>query len=429
MKPIIQVENLSKQYRIGARRAPYATLRDKLAEVARSPLKRLRGNSKGEAEVLWALRDVSFEVRRGEVLGIIGRNGAGKSTLLKILSRITEPTTGEVDLYGRVASLLEIGTGFHPELTGRENVYLNGAVLGMKKNEIEAKFAEIVMFAELEKFLDTPVKHYSSGMYMRLAFSVAAHLEPDVLIVDEVLAVGDMAFQHKCLGKMGDVARQGRTVLFVSHNLPAVQRLCSSAVYLDRGMIKAMGDVGPILTEYQRDSSSSRRSRSSKEDRDESLPEGRVGFVSWGVRSPLGDISHSCTSRDQCEFVFNLRCNRRILKARFGFALRDSEDQLILVGHSLDSLDRELDIEMGDYELKWVARLPLKSGSYQLTVSVATTEEGTIEEWLAEPQLVILPNLKTHLPEQWHGLLNENVDFVVAKTKGRDRRPVAASHK
>ena len=210
----------------------------------------LHATDKRTREEFWALRDVSFDIRPGEVTGIIGRNGAGKSTLLKILSRITEPTTGEVRLGGRVASLLEVGTGFHPELTGRENVFLNGTILGMSRSEIRRKFDEIVAFAEVEKFLDTPVKRYSSGMYMRLAFAVAAHLEPEILIVDEVLAVGDAEFQKKCLGKMGDVARGGRTVLFVSHNMSAVQALCSKAILLQGGQVERMGATGPIVAEY-----------------------------------------------------------------------------------------------------------------------------------------------------------------------------------
>jgi lipopolysaccharide transport system ATP-binding protein len=229
----IRVDNLSKQYRIGGPQKKYETLRDTLANTLATPLRRagklLRGQATGAAELdatIWALRDVSFKVQRGEVVGIIGRNGAGKSTLLKILSRITEPTLGVAEIRGRVGSLLEVGTGFHQELTGRENIYLNGAILGMKRHEIEHKFDEIVAFAEVEKFIDTPVKHYSSGMHLRLAFAVAAHLEPEILLVDEVLAVGDAAFQKKCLNKMEDVGQQGRTVLFVSHNMPAITRLC-----------------------------------------------------------------------------------------------------------------------------------------------------------------------------------------------------------
>ncbi len=235
MRPIIRVENLSKQYRIGAHQAPYRTLRETLTDAVKSPLKRFSRKEHPEENTIWALKDINFEVFPGDVVGIIGRNGAGKSTLLKVLSRITEPTTGKVDLYGRVGSLLEVGTGFHQELSGRDNVYLNGAILGMSRNEIDRKFDEIVDFAEIEKFIDTPVKHYSSGMYMRLAFAVAAHLEPEILIVDEVLAVGDISFQKKCLGKMEDVAKEGRTVLFVSHNVIALRSLCAKGLWLDNG--------------------------------------------------------------------------------------------------------------------------------------------------------------------------------------------------
>ncbi len=243
----IRVENLGKAYRIassaGGKR--YKTLQEDLLGFLKNPLRR------GEkAETFWALKDVSFEVKHGEVLGIIGRNGAGKSTLLKILSRITRPTTGHADVYGRVGSLLEVGTGFHPELTGRENIYLNGAILGMSRAEIARRFDEIVAFAEVEQFLDTPAKRYSSGMYMRLAFAVAAHLDPEVLIVDEVLAVGDAEFQKKCLGKMSEVASSGRTVLFVSHNMGAVEALCSKAVWLNHGQIVEQDRVDVVIPNY-----------------------------------------------------------------------------------------------------------------------------------------------------------------------------------
>jgi|Deesub1362A_J573_1020465.scaffolds.fasta_scaffold03958_2 lipopolysaccharide transport system ATP-binding protein len=234
----IRVEDLGKQYRIGQYVAQYRTLRDVLVEMASAPWRRLRrAEDRHARETIWALRHVSFELRQGQVLGIIGRNGAGKSTLLKLLSRVTEPTEGYAEIYGRVGSLLEVGTGFHPELTGRENIYLNGAILGMRRTEIDRKFDEIVSFAEVEKFIDTPVKRYSSGMYLRLAFAVAAHLEPEILVVDEVLAVGDAQFQRKCLGKMSDVAREGRTVLFVSHNMSAIARLTQDTIVLDKGKV------------------------------------------------------------------------------------------------------------------------------------------------------------------------------------------------
>jgi lipopolysaccharide transport system ATP-binding protein len=245
----VRVEGVSKRYRIGRRRRPSDSLKEALTERARR-LWRDRDAPEDEERFLWSLRDVSFEVREGEAVGIIGRNGAGKSTLLKILSRVTGPTEGRVEIMGRVGSLLEVGTGFHPELTGRENVYLNGAVLGMSKAEINAKFDEIVAFAEVERFLDTPIKRYSSGMYTRLAFAVAAHLEPEILIVDEVLAVGDSSFQRKCLGKMDDVTRLGRTVLFVSHNMAAVTRLCPRALLLESGRVVTYGPSQQVVDHY-----------------------------------------------------------------------------------------------------------------------------------------------------------------------------------
>jgi lipopolysaccharide transport system ATP-binding protein len=236
----IQVQGLGKRYALGGRRKPYKTIRESLVDAVTAPFRRRNtGEARAGPTSFWALKDVNFTVNRGEVVGVIGRNGAGKSTLLKVLSRITDPTEGQVEIVGRVGSLLEVGTGFHPELTGRENVYLNGAILGMRRAEITRKFDEIVAFAETEKFLDTPVKFYSSGMYTRLAFAVAAHLDPEILVVDEVLAVGDAEFQKKCLGKMQDVAGQGRTVLFVSHNISAVQSLCSRCVALQGGRVLA----------------------------------------------------------------------------------------------------------------------------------------------------------------------------------------------
>jgi lipopolysaccharide transport system ATP-binding protein len=253
MNSIIEVKNLGKKYKIGEQQR-YLALRDILTNIARAPLSwfgaKVKTNN-NETNIFWALQDVNFNVEQGEVLGIIGRNGAGKSTLLKILSQITPPTIGEIRLRGRVGSLLEVGTGFHPELTGRENIFLNGAILGMRKKEIEKKFDEIVDFAGIEKFLDTPVKRYSSGMYVRLAFAVAAHLDPEILIVDEVLAVGDAEFQKKCLGKMNEITTQaGRTVLFVSHNLEAIRNLCSRCLVLDKGKIIFEGETNEALERY-----------------------------------------------------------------------------------------------------------------------------------------------------------------------------------
>ena len=242
----IRSSGISKRYRLG-RRERYGSLRESLTRLFSNPFASSRAS---QGEELWALKDVTFEIAEKQAVGLIGRNGAGKSTLLKVLSRITEPSAGEVVIHGRVGSLLEVGTGFHPELSGRDNIFLNGALLGMKRQEIRRKFDEIVAFAEIEKFLDTPVKHYSSGMYMRLAFAVAAHLEPEILLVDEVLAVGDAAFQRKCLGKMEDVAHSGRTVVFVSHNMGAVNALCSRAIWVDKGQIREEGPAQQIVSHY-----------------------------------------------------------------------------------------------------------------------------------------------------------------------------------
>ncbi|MEP7288291.1 MAG: ABC transporter ATP-binding protein [Chloroflexota bacterium] len=255
----IRVENLGKSYQINHQqgRSKYRTLQEEIVGLVSNPFRK----TEGSRETVWALKDISFELKAGEALGIIGRNGAGKSTLLKILSRITRPTTGHADIYGRIGSLLEVGTGFHPELTGRENIFLNGAVLGMTRRDIQRRFDEIVAFAEIEKFLDTPVKRFSSGMYMRLAFSVAAHLEPEILVVDEVLAVGDAEFQKKCLGKMSDVSHEGRTVLFVSHNMAAIKHLCKRIIWLKQGAIAADGFSEPVISQYMMESAVYTRQR------------------------------------------------------------------------------------------------------------------------------------------------------------------------
>jgi lipopolysaccharide transport system ATP-binding protein len=258
MRPIITIQNLSKRYKLGQRQAGYQTLREALVKVVSGSVesvcsrlnRRYLQNPPGEDSDLWALRDLTFDVQPGEVLGIIGRNGAGKSTLLKILSRITEPSSGRVELYGRVGSLLEVGTGFHPELTGRENIFLNGAILGMRRKEIARKLDEIVAFAEVDRFIDTPVKRYSSGMFVRLAFAVAAHLEPEILLVDEVLAVGDQAFQKRCLGKMGEVAREGRTVIFVSHNMASIEALCNTCLFLSDGQFVTKDQTHQVVSRY-----------------------------------------------------------------------------------------------------------------------------------------------------------------------------------
>ncbi len=324
----IRVENLGKQYRIGARQAGYSTIRETVTDLAVAPLRRLRrlGQPAPAEETIWALKDVSFEVKQGEVVGIIGRNGAGKTTLLKILSRITEPTEGRAEILGRVGSLLEVGTGFHPELTGRENIYLNGAILGMKRAEIHRKFDEIVEFAEIERFLDTPVKRYSSGMHVRLAFAVAAHLEPEILLVDEVLSVGDAAFQKKCLGKMGDVAEEGRTVLFVSHKMTAVESLCTRALQIDRGRIALSGGTEQVISSYLAETY--RHSANPFLDCPRSGT-GKIRVVGFRLESPSGEVlefaqsgrpivfgfefeNHGCGPGDRVSFGLSVHTEREI---------------------------------------------------------------------------------------------------------------------
>ena len=332
---VIAVENLSKRYVLehtpenqGYKR--YTALRDVIGDEIRNFARKAFGAACGreafrarETEEFWALKDVSFEVHQGEVLGIIGRNGAGKSTLLKILSRITEPTAGRVTLRGRVASLLEVGTGFHPELTGRENIYLNGAILGMSRAEIRRKFDEIVAFAETEKFLDTPVKRYSSGMYVRLAFAVAAHLEPEILIVDEVLAVGDAEFQKKCLGKMGDVSHAGRTVLLVSHNMRAIEQLCNRAILLENGYLRVDGSASQCINVYLDSTITS--DLNSSVDLEQSVVVGRKGsgdcqFISFELTDLEGNPAASFLFGQPFRVNIGIRASRNIGHALFGFS-------------------------------------------------------------------------------------------------------------
>lgn len=310
--PIIEVNNLGKRYDIAHMRGGYVALRDVIATVARRPFSFLKHKTKQavgleKKEVFWALKGVSFCVKKGEVVGVIGANGAGKSTLLKILSQITPPSEGEVILRGRVGSLLEVGTGFHPELTGRENIFLNGAILGMKKKEIAAKFDEIVSFAGIEKFLDTPVKHYSSGMYVRLAFSVAAHMEPDILLVDEVLAVGDAEFQKKCLGKMDEITRkEGRTILFVSHNMAAMQELCDRVILLDKGKVQAIGPTEDIIRQYQSGAGTNQESDLRRETNRRGS--GAIRLVGLSVEDSSGKQTHVIRSGEDVTFAISYEC-------------------------------------------------------------------------------------------------------------------------
>jgi len=327
----IRVDGLGKQYRIGAMPSGYRTLRDSLV----SGIKRLsKGDFGPSYETIWAVRDISFELQRGSVLGIVGRNGAGKSTLLKLLSRVTEPTEGMAEIRGRVGSLLEVGTGFHPELTGRENIFLNGAILGMKRSEIESKFDEIVSFAEVERFIDTPVKRYSSGMYLRLAFAVAAHLEPEILVVDEVLAVGDADFQRKCLGKMSDVAEEGRTVLFVSHNMSAILRLTEETIVLEEGRI-ALRAPTPEAVDYYMTSEMSRSGERSWEgeftgDQNPFRP------LALRVMDSQGRVVDRVTSTEMFQVEFEYELLQNITGLRVGIYLYSSRGETVLTSFDTD---------------------------------------------------------------------------------------------
>ena len=374
---VIRVEGLSKKYIIGRQRNGSDGLRHVLQDKLTAPFRWFRNPQSAirnpQSEVFWALKDVWFEVTQGEVVGIIGRNGAGKSTLLKILSRITEPTTGRVRIRGRVASLLEVGTGFHPELTGRENVFLNGAILGMTREEIKRKFDEIVAFAEVEKFLDTPVKRYSSGMYVRLAFAVAAHLEPEILIVDEVLAVGDAQFQKKCLGKMGEVSKDGRTVLFVSHNMGAISALCSRVVWLELGGVAASGDVRQVVGTYL--SNGAKQSLCWQPEK-QSTQE----FTYHSVRVVV-DGSHtdgtSVPADSSFAILFDYSVNQILAPGRLAFLLTNQEGATVLSSANTDET-RTLNQSWDKGRRVLRCEIPghlLAPGRYYLTIS-EPTEKG-----------------------------------------------------
>jgi len=328
----IHVENLSKKYKLGAMYERQDTLRDLLVSAVRSPFKK---RPKSENLILWALKDVSFDIERGSVVGIVGRNGAGKSTLLKVLSRVTDPTSGIGEIRGRVGSLLEVGTGFHPELTGRENIYLNGAILGMKRTEIEQKFDEIVQFSEVEKFIDTPVKRYSSGMYLRLAFAVAAHLEPDILVVDEVLAVGDAEFQRKCLGKMSDVAEQGRTVLFVSHNMSAILRLTSETIVLEKGkIVKRAPSVEAV--DYYLSSGFAETGERYWDDDEVPLTSAPFKPIALRIKNEQGLVVNTIRSIERMSIEFEYELKEPITGLRVGFYLMSSRGEFIFTTFDSD---------------------------------------------------------------------------------------------
>jgi homopolymeric O-antigen transport system ATP-binding protein len=382
---IIRAERISKLYKLGVLKQRHDTLRDQLVYSVKS-LFSANGrhpphpSPPSSIDTIWALKDVSFEVKQGEVVGIIGRNGAGKSTLLKILSRITEPTSGRAELYGRVGSLLEVGTGFHPELTGRENIYLSGAMLGMMKREINRKFDEIVAFAEIEKFIDTPVKRYSSGMYVRLAFGVAAHLEPEILIIDEVLAVGDAAFQKKCLRKMGDVAGEGRTVLFVSHNMAAIQGLCSRACLLSDGQIVGDGPPGSIVQRYLAEISSP--IPECLDERKDRQGTGEIRFVGVSIVNSEGRPLDSALCGQDIGIVVSYRsCNNKPVHRVDVHATFYTDLDQFMFNCSSEAASNSFDVLPAEGQIVChIPELPLAPGNY--VFNLFSTVGGVTADWI-----------------------------------------------
>jgi lipopolysaccharide transport system ATP-binding protein len=404
----IHTDSLGKRYRIG-QRARYLTLRDRLTYAAKAPLRWVHAStsngSPGGPRHIWALRNVSFDLREGEVLGLIGRNGAGKSTLLKILSRVTQPTEGTAEIRGRVGSLLEVGTGFHPELTGRENTYLNGAILGMGKKEIDRKFDEIVAFAEVADFIDTPLKHYSSGMQMRLAFAVAAHFEPQILLVDEVLAVGDLAFQKKCLGKMGDVAHAGRTIVFVSHQMNQIRRLCEKVIWMDGGTIRQAGPTAEVVGAYESALLSGEASEHVRRD----SPQAKAQFLRWEILEPRAAQPNVLNRPGPLVLRFMVDVKLPIRRAHHGIGLYDADGRL-LWGTALKQFYLDAGVQQFVYHLP---DLPLKPGAYCWRVTL-WDEEDLVDSWECVPDLLVATKPVTHWLDEWAGILNIPSRFDVS---------------
>jgi ABC-type polysaccharide/polyol phosphate transport system ATPase subunit len=398
---VIHVEELGKRYRVGERER-YLALRDVLTRAFTAPFR--RGRERRTRDYLWALRDVSFDVHQGEVVGLIGRNGAGKTTLLKILSRITRPTTGSAEIHGRVGSLLEVGTGFHPELTGRENIYLSGAILGMSKREIDQKYDAIVDFAGVERYIDTPLKHFSTGMQMRLAFAVAAHLETEILFVDEVLAVGDLEFQKKCLGKMQEVSQSGRTIVFVSHQMNQIRRLCQRCMWIDGGRIRHSGSMLEIVSAYE----ASFAALPSPGEHDAGGRNHSTRFLSWRIAEPRSDLPNFLDSFGSITFESSLAVNEDIRNGVHGIALFNSDQQLIWA----TSVDK-LKLKSGSHSLRFkLPSLPLRPGIYHWDVSI--WEGGRcFDRWTCVPEMIVGTKPVTHPQEEWQGLLNIPWEFQV----------------
>jgi lipopolysaccharide transport system ATP-binding protein len=428
----IRVEDLGKMYHIGEQGASYQTLRDSLVQAAAAPFKRLaavfRGSEASERQdTIWALRHVTFDVNQGDVLGVIGRNGAGKSTLLKLLSRITEPTEGYASIRGRVGSLLEVGTGFHPELTGRENIYLNGAILGMKRREIDRRFDEIVSFAEVEKFINTPVKRYSSGMYLRLAFAVAAHLEPEILLVDEVLAVGDAEFQRKCLGKMSDVSQEGRTVLFVSHNMSAVLNLTKEAIVLDRGRVVMHAPTEEAVDYYLSSGFSQTGERIWQPE--EILPLA-APFRPIRLRAldPKGQTAETLRSVEPITLEFEYSLDSAITGLRIGIVLMSNRGEYIFTAFDTDSTEyfQEFGVRpAGCYRSRCVIPADfLNAGQYHVTVIASSFR---IKRYFREDAALMFTVDGTgspgaHWPEPRPGPVRPRLDWLIEEISVYDDR-------
>jgi len=402
----IKAQGLGKLYRIGQRERENA-LRNVLGPMLRAPWKLFQREKR---ETFWALKDVDLEVKHGEVLGLIGRNGAGKTTLLKILSRITRPTLGWAEIYGRVGSLLEVGTGFHPELSGRENTYLSGAILGMSKCEIERKFDEIVAFAELEKFIDTPVKHYSSGMYVRLAFAVAAHLEPEILLVDEVLAVGDINFQKKCLGKMGDVARAGRTVVVVTHQMNQIRRLCDRVVWIDEGTMRMEGAADEVVSAYEYMMARGQRFSTGGDSGCRAEPEAsaKARFVRWEIVGRNGQEPHVLKTLDAVTLKFTIDIRVPVQAGHYGIVLRNHDKQVVWAWET-----QGLALGVGERQLcHTFPMLPLRPGLYTWLVAFYEQVEP-IDVWDCLPEMMVATDNFQHPQDRWAGILNMPVGFEV----------------
>lgn len=383
MSIALRVENLSKRYLINHEVKGNYTMREKISERAKSLFRKSTGKSESTTEEFWALKDINFEIQTGDRVGIIGKNGAGKSTLLKILSRITEPTTGKISIKGRIASLLEVGTGFHPELTGRENVFLNGSILGMHRAEITRKFDEIVDFSGVERFLDTPVKRYSSGMYVRLAFAVAAHLETEILVLDEVLSVGDAEFQKKCLGKMQDVTSQGRTILFVSHNMVSVQNLCNKAIVMKKGEVEIpMGDVSSAVMHYMR--STQNTAKTNLRTRIDRKGNGQIKFTGFDF---LNQNNQSQTDLITGQYVkikldYESSSNAILTNVTVAAAIYGADGTLYTVaGNEFSAGPFEKINPAGSFYCE-IKKLPIIAGSYVLNIIVS--QNGIIEDWVQE---------------------------------------------